>query len=205
MKDDCKIIVFAKAPVAGFAKTRLARVIGDVAAASLAARMLSETLAQAVAANIGPVELCCAPDATHAQFIREQQQYGLTLSEQGEGDLGQRMWRALQRGLQEHQRVLLIGTDAPGLQATQLNQAAAALHTHAASFVPTHDGGYVLVGLSRAIPALFDDMPWSSPQVMAHTRARLALLNETAVELPPLFDIDEAGDLPHVPAHWMAA
>lgn len=204
MKSDCKVIVLAKAPVAGYAKTRLARVIGAQAAANLAARMLTETVAQAVVANMGPVELCCAPDSSHPQFLLEQQRHALVLSLQGEGDLGQRMWRALERALQQHSRVVLIGTDAPDLQAAQLAQAAAALRTHSSVFAPAHDGGYVLVGLSQPLPGLFDGIAWSTPQVMTQTRARVAALEQTCFELPPFFDIDVADDLVHVPAAWLA-
>ncbi len=203
MKTTCKVIVFAKAPVAGFAKTRLARVIGNQAAANLAARMLSETVAQAVAAKLGPVELCCTPDTTHAQFSLEKQTHALVLSSQGEGDLGQRMCRAFERALQEHSRVLLIGTDAPDLQATQLIEAAYALSGHGAVFAPAHDGGYVLIGLSRAMPGLFEGIAWSTSQVMAQTRRKLAAIGESYFELPAFHDVDEAADLVHVPASWL--
>lgn len=203
MNDSCKIIVFAKAPVAGFAKTRLARVIGDVAAAALASRMLSETVAQAVAGGVGPVEICCAPDTSHAQFAIEQARHNLELTSQSEGDLGQRMARAFARALQTHQHVIIIGTDAPDLQAAQLRQAAAALTSHEAVFAPAHDGGYVMIGLSRALPSLFEEVAWSTAKVMAQTREKLAKLNARYVELPTFFDIDEASDLHHVPADWM--
>jgi rSAM/selenodomain-associated transferase 1 len=203
VKTTCKVIVFAKAPVAGFAKTRLARVIGNQAAANLAARMLSETVAQAVAAKLGPVELCCTPDTTHAQFSFEKQTHALVLSLQGEGDLGQRMCRAFERALQEYPRVLLIGTDAPDLQASQLIEAAHALSGHGAVFAPAHDGGYVLIGLSHAMPSLFEGIAWSTSQVMAQTRSKLAAIGESYFELPALYDIDEAADLVHVPASWL--
>ncbi len=206
MMSDCKIIVFAKAPVAGFAKTRLARVIGDNAAAALAARMLSETVAQAVAADVGPVELCCAPDTQHAQFKAEQQRYAdgrVSVSSQGEGDLGARMSRALARALLQHRHVLLIGTDAPALQAPALIDAATALRQHDAVFAPAHDGGYVLVGLSRDMPSLFEGIAWSTAQVMAQTRERLHDSQANWFELPAFFDVDEAADLIHVPATWL--
>jgi rSAM/selenodomain-associated transferase 1 len=205
MNDDCKIIVFAKAPVAGFAKTRLARVIGDEAAAKLATRMLSETVAQAVAAGVGPVEICCTPDTSHAQFVIEQQLHKLTLTSQGEGDLGMRMSRAFDRAILTHQRVIIIGTDAPDLQAAYLQQAATALSKHGAVFAPAYDGGYVMVGLSRAMPSLFEGIAWSTSKVMEQTRKKLSLLNVNYFELPAFFDIDEASDLRHLPAGWLAA
>jgi rSAM/selenodomain-associated transferase 1 len=203
VKQDCKIIVFAKAPVAGFAKTRLASVIGNEAAANLAARMLSETVAQAAASNLGAVELCCAPDTSHAQFLFEKKMHKLELSEQGEGDLGQRMCRAFERALTDYQRVILIGTDAPDLQSVHLISAANTLREHAVVFAPAHDGGYVLVGLSRSMPSLFEEISWSTSQVMAQTRSKLATLGECYFEFPSMHDVDEAQDLDHVPASWM--
>ena len=203
--NSCKIIVFAKAPVAGFAKTRLARVIGDDAAAALASRMLRETVAQAVAAAVGPVEICCAPDTSHAQFAIEKARHNLSLNAQGDGDLGARMSRAFERALSESQAVIIIGTDAPGLQAAHLQEAAKALSTHGAVFAPAHDGGYVMVGLSCAMPSLFEGVAWSTSEVMAQTRKKLTLLNVNCFELPAFFDIDEASDLQHLPAGWLAA
>ena len=205
MKKRCKIIVFAKAPVAGFAKTRLARVIGDDAAAALATRMLSETVAQAVAAAVGPVEICCAPDTSHAQFAIEQTRHTVALSAQGDGDLGARMWRAFDRALSEYKTVIIIGTDAPGLHAAHLQLAAKALSTHNAAFAPAHDGGYVMVGLSRVMPSLFEGVTWSTSEVMAQTREKLLSLNASCFELPAFFDIDEASDLQHLPAGWLVA
>jgi uncharacterized protein len=201
----CKIIIFAKAPIAGFAKTRLARGIGDQAAAKLAVRMLQETVRQAVAAGMDAVELCCAPDSSHPQFAIERDRHGLVLTEQGDGDLGQRMQRAMERGLNEYQRVVLIGTDAPELLAKDLITAAEALQTHGAVFAPAHDGGYVLVGLSRAMPTLFESMTWSTSHVMEETRRRLIALDEQHFELPAFYDVDEVEDVIHVPPSWLSA
>ena len=71
-------------------------------------------------------------------------------------------------------------------------------------FAPAHDGGYVLVGLSRAIPDLFQGVAWSTAQVMEQTRERLTDCHESWFELPPFFDVDEAADLIHVPPTWIA-
>jgi hypothetical protein len=199
---DCSIVIFAKAPVPGYAKTRLARAIGDAAAAGLAARMLHHTVENAIAAKLGPVELCCAPDASHPAFQQAAAASDIRLTSQGGGDLGERMHRALARHLEHYSRVLLIGTDAPGLAATQLRDAADALLHYPAVFGPAADGGYVLVGLTRPLPALFHDMAWSTDQVMRHSRERLAQLGVAAAELPLLHDIDEPDDLVHLPKEW---
>ncbi len=200
------IIVFAKAPLPGYAKTRLAKKIGDVAAAKLATRMLQAAVEQAVLADLGPVQLCCAPDTTHPAFGELQQRYGITLGLQGEGDLGQRMQRALQAALQQHDYALLTGTDAPGLDARYLQQAAAALQTRPVVFAPAADGGYALVGVSKAailgIPGLFSNIAWSTDVVLQQSRERLATQAILHTELAQLYDIDEPEDLVHIPPHW---
>ena len=202
----CTLIVFAKAPLPGYAKTRLAKKIGDQAAAKLATRMLQAAVEQAVLADLGQVELCCSPDTTHPAFIALQQRYGITLTEQGEGDLGQRMARALQRALEQHDYALLTGTDAPGLDAAYLRQAQAALAKTPVVFAPTFDGGYALVGVSKSarqsIPRLFSEITWSTEAVLRQSRERLAEQALLHTELTQLHDIDEAEDLIHVPTTW---
>jgi len=203
MKQDCTLIVFAKAPLPGYAKTRLARVLGDEAAARLAARMLADTVKRAIEADVGPVELCCTPDTAHPAFQRAAQVHGVSLTVQGDGDLGARMHRALARNLARHPRALLIGTDAPHLGPTLLRTAAQALLAHPAVFAPASDGGYVLVGLSQPAPALFDGIAWSTAQVMVQTRERLDRLGMRSTELPTQNDIDEPEDLVHIPKEWL--
>jgi uncharacterized protein len=200
----CRVIVMAKAPVAGLAKTRLAGVLGAAGAAQLAARMLRETVAQALAAGLGPVELCAAPAPDHPAVHAALGDWAgrLDTSAQGEGDLGARMQRALERGLALDGRALLIGTDCPGLDAARLVAAAAALDGHDAVFVPALDGGYVLVGMRRPVADLLSSMPWSTPEVMARTRDRLAAAGIDWAELPALADIDEPADLARLPPGW---
>ena len=197
------IIVFAKAPVPGLAKTRLAPALGEVGAAALAERMLRHALAQAVAADVGPVELCAAPDASHPALQAAAAEHGVRLTEQGTGDLGLRMHRAFARSLMHHGGVLLIGTDAPSLDAGALRQAASALQDHDAVFVPALDGGYALVGQRRADPRWFTDMRWSHDRVMQDTRERLRAAGVRWAELPAVADIDEPADLVHLPPGWL--
>lgn len=197
------VIVFAKAPVAGLAKTRLIPALGAAGAAALAERLLVHAAAAAVAARLGPVELCVTPDTRHAAFQALARQQGLTLVPQGEGDLGLRMHRAFQRALQQHTAVLLMGADAPALDALLLQQAAAALQQHDAVFVPALDGGYALVGLRQPQPTLFADMVWSTARVMQDTRHRARTAGLSWLETPPVADIDVPGDLQHLPPGWV--
>ncbi|MDQ6684386.1 MAG: TIGR04282 family arsenosugar biosynthesis glycosyltransferase [Pseudomonadota bacterium] len=197
------VIVMAKAPVPGFAKTRLVSALGADRAAALAERLLHAAVADSVAAALGPVDLCCAPDRTHPAFARYRGSAGIQLSDQGEGDLGARMARAFERRLVDGQRAVMIGSDAPALDAALLSSAASALSGADAVLVPAFDGGYALIGLRRPAPSLFDAMPWSTPAVMAQTRERLAAAGLTHIELPAVADIDEAADLVHLPPGWL--
>jgi rSAM/selenodomain-associated transferase 1 len=202
------LIVFAKVPAAGVAKTRLAPALGVAGAAALAERLLAHAVAQAMAAAVrldATVELCLTPDeATHpalaALFAAHPH---LLRTPQGAGDLGQRMARAFERALQRHRHVLLLGTDAPALDATHLAEAAAALRTHEAVFVPALDGGYALVGLNQPAPALFENMTWSHRDVMSNTRERARAAGLRFAELAPVADIDEPADLVRLPAGWL--
>lgn len=203
MNIPCAIVIMAKAPAAGFAKTRLIPALGPAGAAALAARLLDRCLAAAQAAALGPVDLCCAPDAQHAAFRPHIAGVGVQTSDQGEGDLGSRMLRAFERWFGACDRVLLIGTDCPALDAQTLRAAAASLDEFDAVFVPALDGGYALVGLRRPLPGIFIDMRWSTPDVMFETRRRLTLDGVSHHEMTALPDIDDAADLVHLPAGWV--
>jgi uncharacterized protein len=200
------VIVFAKAPVPGFAKTRLMPALGAEGAAALAQRMLSHAVEQACLAGLGPVEICATPDTSHPSFAQLAAQHGVDLTSQGNGDLGQRMHRAFCRVLLPPAgRALLIGTDAPALNAVMLREAADLLIRHDAVFVPAIDGGYALVGLQCADPRWFSDMSWSTPSVMQTTRERLKAASAQWAELPPVADIDEPADLAHLPPAWLTS
>lgn len=195
-------VVFAKAPVAGFAKTRLIPALGAQGAALLAQHLLAHAVAAAVQAQLGPVELCVTPKMDHAVFAQLRAEHGVALTLQGEGDLGARMDRALTRALVNHRQVVLIGTDAPALGSDMLRSASEALKTADAVFVPALDGGYVLVGLRAPAPELFKNMVWSTATVMQETRERALVCGMCVVELAAVADIDEPSDLCHVPPQW---
>ena len=103
----CPIIVMAKAPVAGYAKTRLITALGAAGAAALAERLLDQAIAQARAAGLGRVDLCCAPDCSHPAFVRHAGSPDVALSNQGDGDIGARMAHAFERWLALAGRALL--------------------------------------------------------------------------------------------------
>ena len=190
------IAILAKAPVPGYAKTRLIPTLGADGAAALQAAMLKRMLTTALAADIGPVTLWCAPDRSHPAFAEAVAQ-GAELAEQPAGDIGQRMQAAMAAATTPG-GVIVIGTDCPALTPGHLRQAAAALAEQDAVVIPAEDGGYVLLGLRQANAAVFSGVAWSTPQVMAQTRARLAAAGLRHAEFSPLFDVDRSSDLPRL-------
>jgi len=191
---EAAIAVFAKAPVPGAVKTRLAGVLGADAAASLHAGLVRHALSTAVRARVGPVSLWCAPDAAHPFFARCAQECGARLEPQRGEDLGERMRNAFEPAWRDGVRLLVIGADCPALTPAHLEAAALALREKDAVFVPAEDGGYVLVGLARPLPGVFDDIPWGTAAVMARTRERLRAAGASWTELPPLWDVDRPDD-----------
>lgn len=204
----CAVVVMAKAPVPGQAKTRLIPVLGAHGAAHVAAAGLDAMLATARAAGIGPVVLAAAPDARHPALQRWAGQVDTV--DQPVADLGARMAAAMAQGLARADAALVTGTDAPALDAARLQQAAAALHEVPVVIVPSLDGGYVAIGTRSDVwaqqpalhRALFDPLPWSTPAVLTATLSRLATCGVTPVLLPAVHDIDTPDDLPWLPASW---
>jgi rSAM/selenodomain-associated transferase 1 len=184
------VIVFARAPEPGAAKTRLIPRLGAAGAAELHARMTRRALDTARAAFPGAVELCCAPDAAHP-FFRDIG--GVRLAEQGPGDLGERMHRALVRA---GGPAILIGSDCPALTPDYLHAAGTALKGGAEAVLgPAEDGGYVLIGARQSIPALFGGIEWGSAGVLDAQCERLRALGWRWAELAPLWDVDRPEDL----------
>lgn len=194
-----RVLVFAKAPLQGRVKTRLIPALGAAGAASLAGRMLDHALGQALAAEVGPVELCASPAFDHADWAGIRLPDGVRTSDQGAGDLGARMARAAKQSLRTKRPVLLMGTDCPALTARHLRAAAAALRDHEAALIPARDGGYVLLGLRVFHPCLFRRLPWGTGGVARLTRARMAALGWHVWVGPRLADIDRPRDLGRLP------
>lgn len=197
-----RILVFAKAPRAGRVKTRLIPALGAEGAARLAARMLDHALDQALAAQVGVVELRASPAIIHPDWGGWTPPAGVEVRDQGSGDLGARMGRAARRVLQGGESVLLMGTDCLEVNARRLIQAATALAGQDAVLYPAADGGYPLLGLRRFDGSLFRDIPWSTAGVAARTFERMAALGWRVARGDVLHDIDEPADLLHLTAAW---
>ncbi len=210
-----RILVFAKAPIPGRAKTRLIPALGAVGAAMLQQRLTLHTLVTASRSRL-PTQLWCHPDPRHPFFTACADGFGIPCRSQQGDDLGARMQYAATVALGEGvgpishpasatdageigDPVLLIGTDCPDLAAADLTTAAESLADNDAVLGPALDGGYYLLGLRRLHPSLFEGIPWGTDAVLAETRRRLAALGWRWRELASLADIDRPEDLAFLP------
>jgi uncharacterized protein len=193
MTEPVAVAVLAKAPVAGLAKTRLIPLLGAVGAARLQARLTERAVATASEAAIGPVTVWAAPDPAHPVFLAIKARSGIALARQCDGDLGARMLEAIAAA---DGPALVIGTDCPALTPTHLRGAADILRNGTDVVVcPAEDGGYALIGMRTPEPALFADMRWGTPEVMAETRRRLRARGLSWHEPVTLWDVDLPADL----------
>ncbi len=194
-----RLIIFTRLPQAGLAKTRLIPALGAEGAARLQSLLAERLLARAqrLAQDMPLAIEVRLTDGT----MEEGQAWlgpGPLYSEQGAGDLGQRMERALGRALaQGVARVVLAGSDIPGLDREILAAAFAALRDHDLVLGPAADGGYYLVGLSRPTPGLLSPGHWRTLQAVAQRAAELGM---SRALLPKLHDLDTPADL----ARWQA-
>ena len=200
-KQTC-VIIFAKFPAKGMAKTRLQPALGIDGAARMARQLLLHSVEQALAAGFS-VEMCVSPEPTDPCWNELSLPKSLSWSAQAEGDLGLRMLTASQNALDKFEKVILIGTDCPDLMNEQIQSAAQQLKQYDITMIPAVDGGYVLLGLKQSDAHLFSDMTWSVSDVAAVTQQRVKDLNWSLALLEPLADIDEPDDLQYLPADWL--
>lgn len=192
------LLIFAREPVLGRVKTRLAAGIGPDAALATYRELLTLTATAVAAAQVpATVWLAEAPappaDAAHPRPEWPGHPWQV---QPAAGSLGERMRHAFAAAFAAGaSRVVIIGTDCPGLTADLLRQAFAQLATHDLVVGPATDGGYYLLGMSTLHADLFADKQWSTAAVLPATLADAARLGLRVAQLPPLADIDSAHDL----------
>ena len=193
MRGETAVAILAKAPVAGYAKTRLIPMLGADGAARLQAALIRRALRTALAADLGPVTLWGAPDLAHPVLQDLAREVGAGLECQPAGDLGARMLAPF--GARPGPLVL-IGTDCPALEPCDLAEAARVVEIGSdAVIAPAEDGGYGLVAAARPLPALFASMPWGTDRVAALTRQRAAEAGLRLAEIRTIWDVDHPTDL----------
>lgn len=191
VSDDVSVALMARAPEPGRAKTRLIPRLGRTGAARLHAALTLRALGEIARSGLTTV-LWCDPDMDHSFFDECACQFGVTLRDQTRGDLGDRMRCIFEDA---DGPLLLMGSDCPTIDATLLRSCAQTLARSEAVFLPTLDGGYGLVGLSRPFPEIFDEMPWGTDAVMAITRRRLQSSGIVWEEPAEIWDVDTPDDL----------
>ena len=197
---DARILIFARAPVPGRVKTRLIPALGTEGACALYRDCLLHVVEMACVAGLAPVELWCAPDATHPVFAQLASRWPLTLRVQQGDDLGARMRHAAAAALHGARKVVLIGSDVPALGSVHLQRALCDLEAFEVVMNPAEDGGYVLLGVRTDHPGLFEDMPWGGEQVAAETRRRCRAAGLRLREGERLWDLDRPNDLARLAA-----
>jgi len=189
------LIVFAREPVRGSVKKRLANDIGDTGALAVYKRLLERTLrlARGYCRRNSETRLvvCGHKLRSGARLSQFCANTGASLQEQQGEDLGDRMLNALHRArLEGSHRTVLIGTDCPSFTQADLRSAFAALSDAPVVIAPTTDGGYSLVGVTGHYPALFEQMPWGSDQVAIQTIERAQIDNIQVQRIREQADID---------------
>ena len=190
------VALFVRPPVPGRVKTRLAATIGDRFSCTLYRAMVLDVLGAVQASGL---ELCLFHDGSAPeQLPAAWRKRAAAVRPQVDGDLGARMAAAFVDGFAAGcDRVLLAGSDLPGLDSATFRVAAESLEQCEAVLLPTRDGGYGLFGLRATAfsPSFFTDIAWSTDRVLAATLLRLHRAGVRVQLLPVQQDIDTSDDL----------
>ena len=193
-----RLIIFTRYPEPGLTKTRMIPALGARGAANLQRQMTEYTLSK-----VRELQSChhiaveVHFDSGNQQLMQDWLGSDVIYQPQGQGDLGSRMARSLFLALQSGaERVVIIGTDCPGLNAQLMAQAFHQLHSHDLVLGPAMDGGYYLLGLRYFIPELFSGISWGSAEVLEQTVDIAKKLDLSVAYLRQLADVDRPEDLP---------
>jgi rSAM/selenodomain-associated transferase 1 len=194
------LMIFARYPVLGYTKTRLAKRLGNDATLLLYEALLADTAwsggkvpnCRHMAALVGlPADGCSPRDP----LCRDP--FGaFFLAGQSGDDFGPRLGAAMASAVnQGNGPAVLIGADSPEIDLPLLEAAFATLHANDVVLGPANDGGYYLIGMNRYHPELFADIHWSTDTVLAETEAVARHSNLTVGHVLPLSDLDYFADL----------
>ncbi len=203
--DRPRLIVFAKYPTPGSVKTRMVPPLTDEQAARLHQACLAAVLEQVLPIKGIDVRLAVSPDDKAAALAEAVGVRAAWCQPQGEGDLGDRLCRAMTRAFEEGaSAVLFMGADSPALPVEYVQHAIELLRHDRSEASPVDavmgpclDGGYYLLGVSRPIPALLTGIDWGSERVADQTRAAAREAGIALKELAMSYDVDRFEDLKH--------
>jgi rSAM/selenodomain-associated transferase 1 len=187
--------VFVKAPVPGQVKTRLAAEVGVGQAAELYRSLGRRVVAASVGRGHDTV-VWFAPGRAHRAVRDWLNDLGVAgFQAQVSGALGTRLAAAFRQHFRQGaRRVIVIGSDCPGVDARLVSRAFVALDEDDLVLGPTRDGGYYLIGLRAPALQLFRGIAWSTEAVLEQTLTRARQLELSTAVLPALRDVDTASD-----------
>lgn len=189
------LLVIAKAPVAGQAKTRLGARVGDEAAAQIAVAALLDTLEvadalgwPAVIATTGDLDNAACADGIKAAFGRHR-----VIAQRGDGFAARLV--AAHHDADAGSGIVQIGMDTPQVTVAGLRAAASVLDDHDAGLGLAEDGGWWLLAVRDAAWATcLDTVPMSRPDTGARTLDALLHAGARVGFVPPMTDVDTWDD-----------
>jgi len=191
-KSENLLIVFVKNLIPGHVKTRLAEEIGIDGALDVYKFLVEHTYE---VTN----ELDCTKAVYYSEYVEiediwDTDEYGLFI-QKGPG-LGERMHNAFDDAFEKKfKRVVLIGSDSFELKGEHIEDAFEQLEEHDVVIGPATDGGYYLIGLTKAYPQLFEGKKYGHKNVLSELLTEVANANASFSLLPELSDIDTLQDL----------
>ena len=204
--DRAALVIFARAPVPGQAKTRLIPVLGPEGAAELYRCFLRDTLANAAVMDASV--LVAAAEEGHVAEVSRLAAEACPAAEvivQEGRDLGERMLNAFRHTLRSgYRRTVIVGSDVPSLPWERVSEALRLAGERDLTLGPSLDGGYYLIGMHAAIPRLFDGMAWGKRTVLVDTLRHAQDLQLTVSLLEPWYDVDTPRDLETLRSHLTA-
>ncbi|HIJ86493.1 MAG TPA: glycosyltransferase [Desulfuromonadales bacterium] len=190
------LIVFAREPLPGQVKTRLAASLGDQLATDIYENMLREVLK--TTRQLRDIETFVFWACREESLPILADRYRCTSRLQSQGDLGERMQAAFELMFADGcDACCIIGSDAPDVPIAYIFEAYRLLETlhRGIVFGPSRDGGYYLLGLRRVWSKLFTNISWSSPEVLAQSLVAARASGLSPALLPEWQDIDTVEDL----------
>ena len=187
------LIVFAKNPIKGQVKTRLAKTIGNEKALKVYRYLLGN-----IQREVQALDVDIAIYYTHFIDHEDDWQHDrLEKKLQIKGDLGEKMGHAFQQGFaQGYQRIIGIGTDIHDLKAADIQTGFDQLEKNRYCIGPANDGGYYLIGMTHYHPELFQNKSWSTASVLKETLQDLP--PENVALLSEKMDVDTYEDLQQI-------
>lgn len=183
------LIVFMKNPELGKVKTRLAKDIGDEEALAVYRKLLKTTIESAQGCR-ADVRFYFSNSVDESLWPEDQSKI------QSGDDLGEKMKNAFQDGFADgYERIVIIGSDLPDMSSALIDKSFQSLSFMDTVIGPASDGGYYLLGMKKMIAELFENVNWSTSEVLETTLERLTKKKESYFLLETKNDIDTMDDL----------